>query len=137
MPHTKIVGVTCAALVALFPVTAATAAPPAGGCPSDAWQTSAFPLGWQPGDPMDPNGENLLLQIALAGLIEEFGSMAAGLEAFGFATLEELYAAAVDPGFDKVDHNDDGILCVKPFPEQGGQAAYLANAVDNASHSRH
>jgi hypothetical protein len=85
---------------------------------------------------MDPTGDNLLLQIGIAGLIEEFGSIDAGLEAFGFGTLDEFYAAAIDPQFNKVDHNDDGVLCVKRFPEQGNQPAYLANAVDNAAHSR-
>ena len=29
---------------------------PVGGCPSDTWQQSVFPLDWQPGDPMDPAG---------------------------------------------------------------------------------
>lgn len=125
-----------AALVASIPLGPAVAAGPSGGCPSDAWESSVFPLDWQPGDPMDPTGDNLLLQIGLDGLVEEFGSVDAGLEAFGFATVEALYEAVVDPGFTKADHNGDGMLCVKRFPEQGNQAAYLANAVDNTSHSR-
>jgi hypothetical protein len=55
-----------------------------------------------------------------------------GLEAFGFETLEEFYAAVVDPAFNTIDQNNDGLLCVKPFPEQGqGQPAYNANAIDN------
>ena len=136
MPHPTVVGAVCAVVFSALPFTPAAAAPPSGGCPSHAWQTSTFPLDWEPGDPMDPTGDNLLLQIAVAGMVEEFGSVAAGLEAFGFATFEDLYAAAIDPGFEKFDHNGDGVLCVKRFPAQGGQAAYLANAVDNVSHSR-
>ena len=86
---------------------------------------------------MDPTGDNLLLQIAITGFIEEFGSVEVGLEAFGFETLEEFYAAAVDPAFNKVDQNDDGVLCVKRFPEQGqGQPAYFANAIDNHAAAR-
>ena len=127
---------SCAALLAVLPLGPATAAPPTGGCPSDAWQTSTFPLDWQPGEPMDPAGDNLLLQIGVAGTIEEFGSLEAGLQAFGFATLEDFYAAAVDPQFNQYDKNDDGVLCFKRFPANSNKAAYLANAVDNASHSQ-
>jgi hypothetical protein len=85
---------------------------------------------------MDPSGENLLLQIGIAGSIEEFGSLDAALAAFGFGTLEEFYAAVVDPSFNKIDHNDDGVLCFKQYPAQGGRPAYIANAVDNTSHSQ-
>jgi len=106
---------------------------PVGTCPSDKWQESIFPLNWQPGDAIDPDGQNLLFQIGVAGTIEEFGSLEAGLAAFGFSTLEEFYAAAIDPAFVTLDRNDDGVLCVKLFPETGGQAAYLANAVDNTA----
>ena len=108
---------------------------PVGSCPSDKWQQSVFPLDWQPGDPMDPAGDNLLFQIAVSGLVAEFGSLEAGLAAFGFSTLEQLYAEVIDPGFNRVDKNDDGVLCVKPFPETGAQADYLANAVDNTASS--
>lgn len=129
-------GAASVALLALLPAGPATASGPSGTCTHDGWQTSEFPLGWQPGDPMDPNGENVLLQIGVAGTIEEFGSLEAGLAAFGFPTLEDFYAAVVDPNFNKIDHNDDGVLCFKRFSENGNKAAYLANAVDNTSHSR-
>lgn len=127
----------CAVLATVVGTPAAAHADNASvGCPSDKWSQSVFPLDWQPGDPMDPSGQNLLLQLGIAGTIEEFGSLEAGLAAFGFDTLEEFYAAAIDPAHNKVDKNDDGILCFKPFPEQGGQAAYLANVVDNSARSR-
>ena len=133
-PH--VLGAVSAALVLAFPFAPAAAAAPSGTCPSDAWQTSVFPLDWQPGDPMDPTGENLVLQIGIAGSIEEFGSLEAAVAAFGFATFEEFYAAVVDPLHNAIDRNDDGVLCFKRFPEQGGKAAYEVNAVDNTSHSR-
>jgi hypothetical protein len=137
MKYRLLAGAACAAMVTVVcPPWAAQADKPSGGCPSDEWSQSVFPLDWQPGEPMDPSGQNLLLQIGIAGTIEEFGSLQAGLVAFGFATLEEFYAAAIDPSFNQVDRNDDGILCVKRFPSQGNQAAYLANAVDNTAHSR-
>lgn len=126
-------GLATVALVAVNTPTA-RADIPVGSCPSDKWEESVFPLDWQPGEPMDPTGDNLLLQIGVAGTIEEFGSLEAGLAAFGFSTLEEFYAAVVDPEFNRLDRNDDGVLCVKRFPETGGQAAYLANAVDNTAH---
>jgi hypothetical protein len=126
------VGVAILGATSLPVGTAQAAEATAAGCPSEKWIVSAFPLNWEPGDPTDPSGDNLLLQIGIAGLIEEFGSVEAGLEAFGFETFEEFYAAAVDPAFNKIDQNNDGLLCVKPFPEQGqGQPAYNANAIDN------
>jgi hypothetical protein len=125
-------GGACAVLVTVVGVPGVAHAHKASaGCPSDKWSQSVFPLDWQPGDPMDPSGQNLLLQIGLAGTIEEFGRLQEGLSAFGFDTLEGFYASAIDPAFNKTDKQNDGILCVKPFPVQGNQAAYLANAVDN------
>lgn len=136
MNYRLLAGAACAALVTVVCHPGpAQADKPSGGCPGEKWSQSVFPLDWQPGDPMDPNGQNLLLQIGIAGTIEEFGSLEAGLAALGFATVEELYAAAIDPAFNQVDKNDDGVLCVKPFPAQGNQAAYLANAVDNTAQS--
>jgi len=122
-------------LSVLSAVGAAQADEPAGGCPSDKWEPSVFPLNWQPGDPTDPTGDNLLLQTGNAGTIEEFGSLEAGLAAFGFATFDEFYAAVVDPQYNTQDRNDDGVLCVKRFPSQGNQAAYLANIIDNRAQS--
>ena len=136
MRYRLLVAGACAALVTVvLPAGAARADKPSGECPGDKWSQSVFPLDWQPGDPLDPDGQNLLLQIGVAGLIEEFGSLEAGLSAFGFATLEDLYAAVIDPEFNQVDKNDDGVLCVKPFPSQSNVPAYLANAVDNTAQS--
>lgn len=130
-------GVVILAATALPVGSAQAADATAAGCPSAKWMVSVFPLNWEPGDPTDPTGDNLLLQIGITGTIEEFGSLEAGLEAFGFETFTEFYAAAVDPAMNKVDQNDDGVLCVKPFPEQSqGKAAYLANAIDNHAAAR-
>ena len=136
MKYRLLVGGACAALVTVVGAPGVAHADKASaGCPSAKWSQSVFPLDWQPGDPMDPNGQNLLLQLGLAGTIEEFGSLEEGLAAFGFDTLDEFYAAVVDPAHNRIDKNDDGILCFKPFPEQGNQAAYLANTVDNSARS--
>ncbi len=135
MKSRLLAGAVCAAsLVLVGPVGVAAADKPSGGCPSDKWQESVFPLNWQPGDSMDPTGQNLLLQLGIAGTIEEFGSLEAGLAAFGFATFTQFYAAAVDPAYNLKDKNNDGILCFKLFPSQSNVAAYLANTVDNTAH---
>lgn len=131
----RVLFIAATAVTLVLGATPAHADKPMGSCPSDMWHQSVFPLNWQPGDQMDPNGDNLLLQIGIAGIIEEFGSLEAGLAAFGFTTLDELYAAAVDPGYNKIDKNDDGVLCAKPFPSQSNKPAYLANAVDNTAQS--
>ena len=133
-PH--LLGAVGGALLVATSLAAPAVAAPSGGCPNATWQTSVFPLDWQPGDPMDPSGENLLLPLGIAGSIEEFGSLDAALAAFGFGTLEDFYAAVVDPGFRKIDHNGDGVLCFKPFSANGNKPAYLANTVDNTSHSQ-
>jgi hypothetical protein len=136
MKYRLLAGGACAVLFTLMGAPgAAHADKSSAGCPSDKWSQSVFPLDWQPGDPMDPSGQNLLLQLGIAGMIEEFGSLQEGLAAFGFGTFEEFYAAAIDPAHNKVDKNDDGILCFKPFPVQGNQPAYLANVVDNSAKS--
>jgi hypothetical protein len=136
MKHRLLAGGVCAVLVTIGGAPGAAHADASSpGCPSDKWSQSVFPLNWQPGDPMDPNGQNLLLQIGLAGTIQEFGSLQAGLSAFGFDNLEQFYTAVIDPDYNAKDRNDDGILCVKPYPVQGNQAAYLANAIDNNAKS--
>jgi len=86
------------------------------------WQQSVFPLNWQSGDQMDPNGHNLLLQVGIAGLIEEFGSLDAGLAAFGFTTFHALYAAAVDPDYNRIDRNKRRCLVRQAVPQPVKQA---------------
>lgn len=131
--HRRLCIATVIASVVFGTAGTAHADKPVGTCPSDKWQESVFPLDWQPGDAIDPDGQNLLFQIGVAGMIEEFGSLEAGLAAFGFSTLTDLYAAAIDPAYNQVDRNDDGVLCVKPHPDTSGAPAYLANAVDNTA----
>ena len=53
--------------------------------------------------------------------------------AFGFDTFDEFYAAVVDPAYNRIDRNDDGILCFQPFPSQSNIPAYLANTIDNTA----
>ena len=61
----------------------------ARGCPSEKWMISVFPLDWQPGDPIDPTGENLLVSLAEPALVEGFGSLQLAGEAFGFSSFGE------------------------------------------------
>ena len=136
MPHRHHrlgVATASAALVTmLLPIAPAQADKPSAGCPGN-FQQSVFPLDYQIGDPIDPDGLNLLVQLGIAGTIEEFGSLKAGLEAFGFDTFDEFYAAVVDPAYNRIDRNDDGILCFQPFPSQSNIPAYLANTIDNTA----
>jgi hypothetical protein len=101
----------------------------------DRWPPTR-PACWQPGDATDPTGQNRATQIGIAGAIEEFGSLAAGLAAFGFGSFTDFYAAVVDPNYNTIDRNDDGVLCVKTFPVTPGRPAFLVLAIDNATISR-
>lgn len=133
--HRMLFIATTTAVLVLGLAGTAQADKPSGGCPSDKWQPSVFPLGWRPGDPMDPTGQNALLQLGIAGTVSEFGSLEAGLVAFGFGTFEDFYAAAVDPDYNRIDRNDDGVLCFKRFPDQSSNPVYTANTVDNTAKS--
>lgn len=133
MRRTLLVATAAASLVLSVSGTA-VADMPSGTCPGDHWETMLFPLDWEPGDPMDPTGQNILFHNVVDGFPVEFGSLEAGVAAFGYSTLEELYAEVLLPGWMEFDRNTDGILCVKQFPSQGNQPEYVANAVDNTSH---
>lgn len=74
-------------------------------------------LDCRPGDPGDPARQNLRYALAVAGIIEEFGTLKAGLAALGMTTLPEFYAAVGDPNFPRLAENDDGVLCYKPVYE--------------------
>jgi len=134
MKHRAFVLGAALAFSVAMPATT-TQADPAGECPSDKWSVSVFPLDWQRGDPMDPNGENLLLSLGNAAAEEVFGSLDEAAQAFGFANFEEFYAEAVDPDYNRLDQNDDGVLCFKPYPEQSSKAPYEFLAIDNRAHA--
>ena len=106
----------------------ASADKPVQGCPQGAWELSVFP------DTVPAPGTNWHWDATLAGLASEFGSVAAGLEALGYASAGALYDVVL-AGVDRVDKNGDRAYCSKPFPEQGSVAAYFLNAVDNQSSS--
>lgn len=133
--HRTLFIATTTTILVLGLVGTAQADKPSGGCSSDNWQQSVFPLHWRPGDPMDPTGQNALLQLGIAGTVSEFGSLEAGVAAFGFDTFENFYAAAVDPDYNRIDRNDDGVLCFKRFPAQSSNPVYTANTVDNTAKS--
>lgn len=106
----------------------AEAVKPVGGCPGVQWSATTLPA----------NGSDTssrLWVLTLAGLEQEFGSVDAGLEAFGVADLDEL-AALITAGALRVDKNGDGVLCMKDQPDTPGFPAYFFNGTDNTSHSR-
>src|SRR3954451_18036326 len=72
---------------------------------------------------------------ALRGQSRRSAASKAALAAFGFTILDVLYVAAGDSGYSRVDTNNEGVLCAKPFPSQSNKPAYLANSVDNATQS--
>jgi hypothetical protein len=114
-------------------VTPPAQAAPVGSCPPGKWMESTFPLDWQPGDPTDPNGENLILQSGVAGLVAVFGSLEAAMAAFGFESFDAFYAEIADPGFNKADHNGDGVLCFELYPATSNNPPYTQNTIDNTA----
>ena len=111
-------------------------ASPVGSCPPGKWMESTFPLNWQPGDPIDPSGENKIVQSGVAGLIAVFGSLDAAMQAFGFETFDAFYAEIADPGFNKLDHNGDGVICFELYPATSNHPSYTQNAIDNTAGSK-
>lgn len=71
-----------------------------------------------PGDPVDPAAQNLRYALAVAGIIEEFGTLKEGLAALGMTTLPELHEAVGHPDFSRLGVNDDGVLCYQPARSQ-------------------
>ena len=116
------------ALALMASAAPASADEPVQGCPQGAWELSVFPA------TAPAAGANWHWDATLAGLTSEFGSVAAGLAALGFADLSTLYDVVL-AGVDRVDKNGDRAYCSKPFPEQGSVAAFFLNAVDNQSSS--
>lgn len=108
--------------------TPAEAAGPVGSCPGDQWTATTLPAS-------GADTSSLLWQLTLAGMEQEFGSVAAGLEAFGLDSLDAL-AADITAGALTFDKNGDGVLCLKDQPDTPGFPAYLFNGTDNTSHSR-
>jgi hypothetical protein len=114
-------------------MSAASATKPSRGCDNDSWQTTVFPRDWQPGEDFDLNGLNTLHEATLAGLIEDFGSLDAAIEALGLGDLDGIAAAELS-GDLKYDKNMDGILCWKPFRGSSDvQPSYYFNVVDNTA----
>ena len=126
-------GIAIAALSIVAAPAGATS--PARGCANGHWQMTSFPLRWAPGDPVDPDGENLMIQAGIAGLVEAFGSLDQASAAFGYADFDGFYAGIADPNFHAVDKNGDGTICFKAPPATGHQPPYVFNTVDNGSNA--
>ena len=108
----------------------AVADKPSRGCENSSWTASTYPVGWEAGQDFDPEGTNTLWQATLDGLVAEFGSVDAALEAFGVEDLDG-FAQLVVGGYLKYDKNLDGTVCWKTRPDS--QPAYYFNAVDNTA----
>src|SRR6476620_7886853 len=99
-------------------VNVASAEKPSGGCDNSGWQQSVYPRDWVPGESFDPVGLNTMHQATLNGLVEEFGSVQAGIDALGLGDLDGVAALELQ-GDMKIDKNTDGVLCWKPFSTRG------------------
>ena len=121
------VGLTAALTLLAAPGTA-FADKPVRGCPSGPWTLAYFP----PSPPAP--GENAHWDQIIAGLISEFGSLDAGLAAFGLATVDDLYTYVLTILATK-DHNGDSTICFKLYPPTSNVADYFATSVDNTSNA--
>jgi hypothetical protein len=127
------IGVLAGALVAVS-TGPATADRPSRGCDKDSYQATVYPLGWLPGDPINPDGLNTLHPVLLDALVTEFGSIQAGLDALigPGATLDDLSAREI-ADYQRVDTNMDGVVCWKTVPDTKGHPSYVFNVTDNTS----
>jgi hypothetical protein len=121
------VGLTTALALLAAPGTA-VADKPVRGCPTGEWTLAYFP----PSPPAP--GENAHWDQIIAGLISEFGSLEAGLSAFGVATVDDLYAYVLTV-LAVVDHNGDFTICFRLYPPTANVPDYIATSVDNVSNA--
>ena len=124
------------ATLLLLSTPSAHAVTPSRGCPNGHYTETRYPLGWSTGDPIDPVGENRMIQAGIAGFEEVFGTLQAAMTALGFADFDAFYEAVADPNFRAADRNGDGTLCFKPAPAQSSTPPYYFNVLDNGSNAR-
>jgi hypothetical protein len=108
----------------------AAEAAPAKGCPNENSGFAAYPINGSLGDPAPAAGVEPLWDQVVAGAEQE-GLTIQELAASLNLDVDGLYGFALS-GWLGLDKNGDGVLCNKPFAEQGkGRAAYLLNFIDN------
>jgi hypothetical protein len=103
------------------------------GCPPEASGFVLYPINdpdWMIGDPLPAPGEEPIWDITVAGTLEVFPSLEEAAEAFGFASVDELYEFAL-AGWLSVDTNADSSVCIQDFPVTPGLPPYVFNFVDN------
>lgn len=103
------------------------------GCPAAAsgWMPGAVDWTWEPGDGVPDPGEDLLWDIAAAGVAAEGLTLEDVAGLFGFATVEEFYGFALE-GWRGLDKDGDGEICFKPTaPTQNAWPAYFFKFIDN------
>jgi len=129
----RVVPLISAVLLVLAVASApAASADPIRTCPNAASGFVRYPIVGAPGDELPAPGVEPLWDLTAAGLISEFGSVQAGMEAFGFTSGAAFYAFLLD-GWNGLDRNGDDHVCGKRFPSVPGIPDYLFNGVDNSA----
>lgn len=103
------------------------------GCPavSSGWMPGGVDWTWELGDGVPAPGEDLLWDVAAAGVAAEGLTLEDIAEGFGFASVEEFYAFALE-GWRGLDKDGDGEICFKPqAPTQNAWPAYFFKFIDN------
>ncbi len=121
-------------VVASLPLVGAAPAlaGPPGGCPPSVSGFVMYPFYGQLGDPAPTTpGVEPLWDVTIVGpFTEVFGSLEAGLDAFGFESADDLYAIVLGEWL-TIDKNGDRNICLKDMPDTPGSPPWVFNAVDN------
>lgn len=106
------------------------------GCPAEVsgFAPGAVDWSWRPGDGVPAPGEDLLWDVAAAGVAAEGLTLEEVAAQFGFSSVEEFYGFALE-GWRGVDKDRDGEVCFKPLPPQNSFPAYFFVFADNRSHT--
>lgn len=115
----------------LFGAAPAMAGSP-GDCPPSPSGFVMYPINGEIGDPAPTTSgiEQLWDDTIVGPFTEVFGSLEAGLEAFGFESADELYAIVLAEWL-SIDKNGDSNLCLKDLPNTPGTPPWVFNADDN------
>ena len=125
-----VIAVVSAGLLASLPGSALAATKDGCKAQSSAFAPARIALDWEPGDPIPAPGDEWWA-ITNAGLAAEGLTPEDAVELFGLDSVADLYALAT-LGIREPDHNGNGIICWKPFPDtSNGKPAYIFNVVDD------
>jgi hypothetical protein len=127
-----VLGIAVATTVAIvFTVAPMVASATERGCPPTRSGFVLYEFFGQAGDPAPALGaEPLWDDTIVEPFTEVFGSLEAGLEAFGFESADELYAILLAEWL-AIDKNGDSSLCQLDLPNTPGHPAWVFNAIDD------